>query len=32
MLRGGEIVLRGTVEELLGDPRVRDAYLGKVTA
>ncbi|MFI9510810.1 ABC transporter ATP-binding protein [Nocardia sp. NPDC052566] len=32
VLRGGEIVLRGTAGELLGNPAVRDAYLGKVTA
>ncbi|RJO76648.1 ABC transporter ATP-binding protein [Nocardia panacis] len=32
VLRGGEIVLRGTAAELLDDPRVRDAYLGKVTS
>lgn len=32
VLRGGQIVLRGSAAELLDDPRVRDAYLGKVTA
>ncbi|MEV0249331.1 ABC transporter ATP-binding protein [Nocardia sp. NPDC050712] len=32
VLRGGEIVLRGTAAELLDNPAVRDAYLGKVTA
>lgn len=32
VLRGGEIVLRGTAEELLDNPAIRDAYLGKVPA
>ncbi|KAA8890044.1 ABC transporter ATP-binding protein [Nocardia colli] len=31
VLRGGAIVLRGTADELLDNPAVRDAYLGKVT-
>ncbi|RDI52149.1 ABC transporter ATP-binding protein [Nocardia mexicana] len=30
VLRGGEIVLRGAAEDLIDDPAVRDAYLGKV--
>ncbi|WP_431971240.1 hypothetical protein [Nocardia sp. bgisy134] len=32
VLRGGQIVLRGSAEELLDNVAVRDAYLGKVTA
>ncbi|MFD5175208.1 ABC transporter ATP-binding protein [Nocardia sp. NPDC058379] len=32
VLRGGQIVLRGTAAELLDDPAIRDAYLGKAAA
>lgn len=32
VLRGGRIVLHGTATELLDDPAIRDAYLGKATA
>ncbi|MFE3192287.1 ABC transporter ATP-binding protein [Nocardia sp. NPDC059240] len=31
VLRSGKIVLHGPAAELVGDPAVRDAYLGKVT-
>ncbi|MFD6399971.1 ABC transporter ATP-binding protein [Nocardia sp. NPDC060249] len=32
VLQGGRIVLRGTATELLDNPAIRDAYLGKVPA